>query len=177
MERYVNTPMRRAALARLSYQANDYTTAISALRRVLIELPNLSNAWVTLGRIAENQGDIHEAVMDYRRAHFTDPMNRLVLASLANADQATGEDQEGLQAAQMALTIEEASAHAMRSSRMYQMNPLSADDLVPFGMLGYTEPKIDVDRLCRVTYEMAGRRGVEVPSEITERISMLGGKC
>jgi hypothetical protein len=115
--------------------------------------------------------------MDYRKALFVDPVNRVALANLANADQAMGEDKEGLQAAQTALMVDETSEHALRSSRMYHVGPLSADDVVPFGMLAYTEPKLDIDRLCRVTYEIAGRRGFDVPPEVAERIERLGGHC
>lgn len=177
IEQFADTPMRRASLAKISFQEDDHETAKSALRNVLIKLPNLSNTWVTLGRIDEHEGDMSGAVLDYRRALFTDPTNRAALANLANDDQVVGEDQEGLQEAQMAVLVEEPSEHAMRSSRMYYMNPLSPDDLVPFGLLAYTEPKVDIDRLCRITYEMAGRRGVDVPSGVIEKIEKLGGKC
>ena len=167
INRFMDTPMRTAALAKMSFQENDYKSAKAALRNVMIELPNLSNAWLTLGRIYEHEGDVHGAVMDYRRALFTYSINRAALASLANADQVIGEDQEGLNASQTALMAEYPSEHAMRSSRMYHMGSLSADDLTPFGILVYTEPKVEVDHLCKITYDMAGRIGVEVRSEVT----------
>ncbi len=177
ISRFADTPMRKVAAAKLSLQGNDYKSAEAALRSVTIELPNLSNAWVMLGSINEHEGDMLSAAMNYRRALFTDPINLVALASLANADQIIGEDQEGLQAAQSALMANEPSEHVMRSSRMYHMNPLSFDDLVPSGILSYTEPKIDIDLLCRITYDISVRQAVEVPEEVAEKIKSLGGKC
>jgi len=143
----------------------------------LRKLPNLSYPWFNLGEIAESEGDVREAILDYRRALFIDSTNRAVLARLANVDQATGEDHEGLRAAQMALMVETPSEHAMRSVKMYSKDPLSPNDIVPMGLLNYVQPQLDVDNLCRIIYQVSGRHGLEVPSDEVEKIRMLGGTC
>ncbi len=172
-----NTPMRTAALASLSYAGNDYIAAKSGLAVVLRELPNLSSPWNTLGKIAEFQGDIRGAEMDYRRALFVDPFDRVVLSLLANTDYITGRCKEGLWAAQRALMVETPSEHAVRSISMYSMNPLSGDDVVPTGLLYYVQPRLDIAKLCRITYQMSGWYGRDVSPQVVDRIRALGGTC
>jgi tetratricopeptide (TPR) repeat protein len=163
VEQFANTPMRQAALAKLYYQVNDYTSAKSALHNALMELPTLSNAWVTQGKIDEDEGDIYKAVMDYRRALFVDSINRVAWAGLAEVYEVTDNNQKGLHAARMAVMSEEPSEHSLRSSRMYHMNTISSDDLIPFGILDYARPRIDIDHLYKIINEMTERGGVEVP--------------
>ena len=177
LSRLQNSPQRMSTLAALLYVVNNNNSVQPMLNDVLSKLPDLSYPWYYLGEIAMSEGDGREAILDYRRALFINPMNRVILARLANIDNAMGEDYEGLWAAQMALMIEPPSEHAMRSERMYSMNPLSPDDVVPTGFLDYTLPQIDVNNLCNVIYQISSRHGLGVPSDVSNRIKALGGAC
>ncbi len=177
LSRFPNTPMRMAALAKLLLLENNYTSVKLILTDVLNKLPNLSYPWYSLGEIAESEGNVHEAVLDYRRALFIDPMNRAILARLANIDNTMGKDYEGLRSAQIALMVETPSEHAMRSERMYSIDPLSPDDIVPTGLLNNIDPQINVDSLCVIIYQISGRHGLEIPSDVAAKIQTLGGTC
>jgi tetratricopeptide (TPR) repeat protein len=177
VENLEDSPGKSAARGKFAYQDHDIGSAKQQFERILLELPNLPNAWFMLGKIEEEEGNYTQAAIDFRRALFIDPMNRAALARLAIDDEGLKLDEEGLSAAEEALMLEDPSEHAVRSSRIYGTSPLFPNDLLPEGMLPYLGPRIDGDRLCSALYRMAKRKDGGVPDEIVEKIRQFGGSC
>jgi tetratricopeptide (TPR) repeat protein len=177
-ESFPATPMRDAVIADIIYfDTNNPSVLASDLTQVTLELPSLSKPWARLGGIAEASGDLHQAIIDYRRALFLDPLDTQALSRAASIDHALGDDEAALETATTAIMLRQSSEHASRSSRMYGTNPLFADDLLPLGLATYIEPKLAIDDLCSIVREASSRRGVIVPEAVKRRIVGLGGHC
>lgn len=172
-----DTPIKTAELARLSYTRDSDASTKMMLTGALSQLPALSYPWYTLGEIAETEGDAREAILDYKRSLFMDPMNRATLARLASIENATGNNYEALQAAEAAVMRVPVSEHAVESEMMYGMDTLSSDDVVPSGLLDYTLPHIRVENLCKIIYQKFGVQGLEIPPDVIDRLHVLGGSC
>ena len=73
----------RANHARLLFVAGEYTAALTQAERMLNELPCASGPWELKGELDEDEGESLNAILDYKRAIFLDPMDPLPRIRLA----------------------------------------------------------------------------------------------
>jgi tetratricopeptide (TPR) repeat protein len=139
----------RARLGKISL-FDTGTDGIGLLRQVTADLPNLSRPWSNLGRALELRGERGEAIRCYEKATFLEPGDYSSLSGLARLYELEGKDQEAIDRYKKAINewLSKLSSHAYRVQRLYRNAPIIADDVVPEGLLSYTQPAFDMKSTC-----------------------------
>jgi tetratricopeptide (TPR) repeat protein len=73
----------RIELARLYEEASEPQTALKYLEDAVQIDANNSRAWLALGRLREQRGDLAQALQNYQRSHAVNPMQPMVAERIA----------------------------------------------------------------------------------------------
>jgi len=108
-------------------------------------LPSLSRAWLNLGISWERQYDLVQAELCYRRAALLDQSDYLPLLGLGRLCEARNDPKGAAEWYRKAMAgwDQMLSAHAYRCLRIYTTPYVVRDDIIPRGMMRYTEPELD----------------------------------
>lgn len=137
-------PILESYLGRL-YIGSNLNRAHELLVRATTGLPNLSRAWTNLGNVLVLEGNAGEAELCYRKATLLDQSDYLPLKSLGSVYEQDSKPKPGIDCYLKAIDNwrQMISVHAYRSARIYNSQVVLRDDIVPGGLLAYTEPDFD----------------------------------
>ncbi|HEY6331823.1 MAG TPA: tetratricopeptide repeat protein [Blastocatellia bacterium] len=158
--RGTNDEIAAAQLGRL-YLDDDQSRARELLSRATELLPNLSRAWLNLGTTVEREGDSANAERCYRKAVFLDKSDYLSASALGAVCEREGHTEEAISWYSKAIENWDQliSIHALRAARVYNTPYVVRDDIIPRGLLAYTEPELDRPGIClrlAALYERTG---------------------
>jgi len=147
--RQTGDPFFKARLAKV-YLYSGRTEALEILRQTTRELPNLSRPWLYLGQLYQLQSNEGEAKRSYERAVFLDKSDyssQLRLGETYDREQRTS-DAIGCYRSAIEDWLYKPSVSARRAARIYMAAHIVANDLIPEGLLSYTEPDFDLAGTC-----------------------------
>jgi tetratricopeptide (TPR) repeat protein len=147
--RQTGDPFFKARLAKV-YVYSGRPEALETLRQTTRELPNLSRPWLYLGKLYELQSNDGEAKRCYDRAVFLDKSDyasQLQLGKSYDREQRTS-DAIGCYRSAIEQWLYKPSVSARRVARIYLAAHIVPNDLVPEGLLSYTEPDFDLAGTC-----------------------------
>jgi len=148
LEALPDSPNKIGALASVHVFQDVDALALSESEAALTQLPTLSYTWVAHATLNSRRGDLVNARRDLMRALFLDNNNRVALAQLAEFEWSNGHIPVGASLTYRALLTPPISVNASRVSRIYQRLPFTSDDVLPLGLLSYSEPEVNAPRLC-----------------------------
>ena len=167
---------RDSALGTLFYLTGDMYRAEQLSLSALTVLPTLSEAWITIGRIRENEGSLIEAKLDFQRALFLAP-NVAAFEGLGRVASSMGEMEEARIALQNSLYVEEQSESANLNFRLFRRASIFDDDVSPQGLLAYIGRPHNAEYICEQLQKISVTKGVSMESEIQTKLFQYGVTC
>jgi tetratricopeptide (TPR) repeat protein len=142
-------PIIEGQLGKL-YVARNRSRAHELLIRATTDLPSLSRSWSNLGKVYGIEGRQEEAELCFRKAAFLDASDYVPLQALAEFYEQAARPTEAIDCYRRAIDNWDQlmSVHAYRSARIYNSKFVVRDDIIPRGLLAYTEPAFDRGATC-----------------------------
>ena len=176
LEQRPRTPILRARIGKLCLFRGRLKDARRYLEEATTELPNLSRPWFNLAMLAKTSGHSREWEAHLRRAAELGRGNEQAWHHLGRLLESREKTDAAIRAylrvaGMRGLRI---SSHARRSSRMYKTRFVMPDDIVPHGLLAYSNPpsrRVEALERLAALYSISGKR------DLAERFSQLSQKA
>ncbi len=170
------SPILWARLGKLYLFRGKLEDARRYLEGATMELPNLPRPWFNLAMLAKTSGQSRKWELDLQRAAKLGRGDEQAWYHLARLFDSRAEVDAAIKAYLRVAGIRglRVSSHARRSSRMYKTRFVMPDDVIPHGLLAYSNPpsrRVDALERLSTLYRSSGKR------KLAERFSQLSQKA